>query len=153
MVLQLADCHLFPFYSFFFFFRSLKKSQHHILLSEQHRAAVNLVPALVTCRVCPQSLNIDQFPRNASDVYTLCLFFLFQTKWNSDLVGVPLDGVHGACLEPPFFFSSQLTIRSSCRNCRTHSLGKEKDPQGILGTYTQFPSTFFTYTKPSREKR
>lgn len=80
MVLQLADCHLFPFYSFFFFFRSLKKSQHHILLSEQHRAAVNLVPALVTCRVCPQSLNIDQFPRNASDVYTLCLFFSFSDQ-------------------------------------------------------------------------
>ncbi|KAE8538024.1 hypothetical protein D1P53_006091 [Cryptococcus gattii VGV] len=39
---------------------------HHILLSEQYRAAVNLVPALATCR----------------------------TKWNSDLVGVPLDGVH-----------------------------------------------------------
>lgn len=78
LVLQLADSHLFPFYSFFFFFRSLKKSQHHILLSEQHRAAVNLVPALVTCRVCPQSSNIDQFPRNASDVYTLCLFFFFR---------------------------------------------------------------------------
>ncbi|OXG32358.1 hypothetical protein C367_01126 [Cryptococcus neoformans Ze90-1] len=38
---------------------------HHVLLSERHRAAVRLVPTLVTCR----------------------------TKWNSDLVGVPLDGV------------------------------------------------------------
>ncbi|RSH91311.1 hypothetical protein EHS25_009610 [Saitozyma podzolica] len=39
---------------------------HHILLSEKHRAAVDLVPVVMTCRV----------------------------MWNSDVLGVPLDGVH-----------------------------------------------------------
>ncbi|KIR74135.1 hypothetical protein I310_01732 [Cryptococcus deuterogattii CA1014] len=32
-------------------------SLHHILLSEQHRAAVNLVPALVTCRAYPLTVS------------------------------------------------------------------------------------------------
>ncbi|WVQ98701.1 hypothetical protein IAU59_005832 [Kwoniella sp. CBS 9459] len=38
---------------------------HHILLSEQHRAAVELAPSIATCK----------------------------TMWNSDIVGVPLDDV------------------------------------------------------------
>jgi hypothetical protein len=45
-------------------------AQHHILLSEKHRAAVDLVPVVMTCRV----------------------------MWNSDVLGVPLDGVHGGFL-------------------------------------------------------
>lgn len=81
LVSGFAACGLSSFsFSLFLFFSLAEKSQHHILLSEQHRAAVNLVPALVTCRVCPQSSNIDQFPRNASDVYTLCLFFSFSDQ-------------------------------------------------------------------------
>lgn len=47
-------------------------------------------------------------------------------------------------------FISLLTIRSSCRNCRIHSLGKERDQQGILGTYTHSPS--FPPTKTSFEE-
>ncbi|KAK8869838.1 hypothetical protein IAR55_000406 [Kwoniella newhampshirensis] len=39
---------------------------HHILLSEEHRAAVDMVPVVATCK----------------------------TMWNSDVVGVPLDGVY-----------------------------------------------------------
>jgi hypothetical protein len=48
-------------------------TQHHILLSEKHRAAVDLVPVVMTCRV----------------------------MWNSDVLGVPLDGVHGGLLSSP----------------------------------------------------
>lgn len=73
--------------------------QHHVLLSERHRAAVRLVPTLVTCRVSDQLLDMINF-WDVSDVTP----FFFQTKWNSDLVGVPLDGVFGAYLAPLFFF-------------------------------------------------
>lgn len=77
--------------------------QHHVLLSERHRAAVRLVPTLVTCRVSDQLLDMINF----WDVSDVILFF-FQTKWNSDLVGVPLDGVFGAYLAPLLFFKEKV---------------------------------------------
>ncbi|WVQ71619.1 hypothetical protein IAR50_001159 [Cryptococcus sp. DSM 104548] len=71
---------------------------HHILLGEEHRAAVQLQPAITTCR----------------------------TLWNSDILGVPLDGVRETV--PYISWDDKPNHKVFWRGTATGSFHSQRDP-------------------------